>query len=89
MGYRFLRQKPIDKFIVDFYCPALKMVIELDGYSHQFDDIMEKDEEKESALKKLDLTVLRFQDNEVLHDFDNVLRELLGFIEQAERFKKL
>jgi very-short-patch-repair endonuclease len=34
LGYQFLRQRPIDKYIVDFYCPALNLVIEIDGVSH-------------------------------------------------------
>lgn len=43
MGYDFHRQKPIDNFIVDFFCNKLKLVIELDGYTHKFEEVVDKD----------------------------------------------
>ena len=47
LGYDFHRQKPLDNYIVDFFCHELMLVIELDGYTHQFEDVIEKDEKKE------------------------------------------
>ncbi len=79
--YQFTRQKPIGKYIVDFFCNKLQLAIELDGYSHQFDDVFEKDEKKEEQLKKIGITVLRFQDDEVMNDIDNVLRSIEIYIE--------
>ena len=84
LGYDFHRQKPIDKFIVDFFCNKLRLVIELEGYSHQFEEVFEKDSIKDDCLKDLGIHVLRFQDDEVMNDMDNVLREIEGFIEEFE-----
>jgi very-short-patch-repair endonuclease len=43
LGFDFNRQKPVGKYIVDFYCSRLKLAIEVDGYTHRFDDIARKD----------------------------------------------
>ncbi|GAA4458843.1 endonuclease domain-containing protein [Nibrella saemangeumensis] len=80
MGYDFHRQKPIDQFIADFYCHRLRLVIELDGYSHQFAEVAERDMRKEQRLQELGLTVLRFTDYEVLHRTVAVLGVIENFI---------
>lgn len=84
-GYDFHRQKPLLNFIADFYCYELKLVIELDGYSHQIEEVQKKDEVKQRELEKLGLTVLRFEDNEVFSDMDNVLRVIDAYIEKFEK----
>jgi len=76
LGYDFHRQKPIGNYIVDFYCPCLKLAIELDGYSHQFDKTRKKDKDKEEYLTKLGIKVLRFTDEQVLNNTDGVLKEI-------------
>ena len=57
MGYDFHRQKPLDNFIADFFCHELMLVIELDGYSHNFEEVATKDGMKES-LQSLELLLL-------------------------------
>ena len=84
MGYDFHRQKPIDRFIADFFCNKLRLVIELDGYSHDFKEVYEKDLIKEVRLNELGISVLRFDDREVMQDIDNVLKEIEGFIKESE-----
>lgn len=84
-GYDFHRQKPLLNYIVDFYCYELNLVIELDGYSHHFEETVEKDEIKQSELEKVGLTVLRFDDNEVMNDMDNVLRTLEFYVVEFEK----
>lgn len=79
-GYDFHRQKPLLNYIADFYCYELKLVIELDGYTHQFEEVQVKDEQKQAALEKLGLTVMRFQDNEIFKDMNNVLRVIEKYI---------
>ena len=79
-GYDFHRQKPIDNYILDFFCYELMLAIELDGLTHQFEDIVEKDMKKETAIKKLGITILRFNDHEVMNDIENVLRAIEGYI---------
>ena len=50
LGLQFLRQKPIGEFIVDFYCPKLKLAIEIDGESHGFKDAIQQDEKKRNIF---------------------------------------
>ncbi|MGR3309404.1 MAG: endonuclease domain-containing protein [Candidatus Brocadiales bacterium] len=85
MGYDFHRQKPIDNFIVDFFCNKLRLVIELDGYTHSFEGVVNKDRLKEAKLKEQGITVLRFYDEDVMKNIDGVLRAIQCFIEDFER----
>lgn len=62
MGFDFHRQKPIDNYIVDFFCHELMLVLELDGYSHQLDEIFEKDKQKTKRLNELGISILRFEE---------------------------
>jgi very-short-patch-repair endonuclease len=84
LGYDFHRQKPLLNFIADFYCYELQLVIELDGYSHQFEEVQIKDAFKQNQLEELGLTVLRFQDKDVLRDMNNVMRGIKNYIEVFE-----
>jgi very-short-patch-repair endonuclease len=85
MGYDFHRQRPIDNYIADFFCHELMLVIELDGFSHQLDEVIKKDEIIEKRLNILGLKVLRFHDREVYHDIWNVLREIERYIVEFEK----
>lgn len=87
-GYKFLRQKPIEKYIVDFFCNKLKLAIELDGYSHNFEDVIIKDEKKELHLNNLGITVLRFDDDDVMNDINNVLRCIEIYILDFEKINQ-
>ena len=81
-GFKFIRQKPLLDYIADFYCCDLQLVIELDGYTHEFIEIQEKDLKKDEALQSVGLTVLRFTDDEVLSDMSNVLRAMKEYIDR-------
>lgn len=72
LGFSFLRQRPIDKCITDFFCKDLKLIIEVDGYTHGFEEVFEKDIEKEKRLIELGYSILRFKDEEVMNDIYNV-----------------
>jgi very-short-patch-repair endonuclease len=78
MGCRFNRQKSIGKYIVDFYCSKLKLVIEIDGESH--DNKWDNDMERQTYLESIGLAVLRFDDLAVKQDMDNVLFAIEGWI---------
>ena len=84
MGYDFHRQKPLLEYIADFYCYELELVIELDGYTNNFEEVLARDETKQKALENLELTVMRFADPEVLHDINNVLRTIENYILDRE-----
>ena len=74
--YQFLRQRPIERFIVDFYCKELRLVIEVDGKSHEFEDVLKKDLIKTKRLLELGFRIIRFSDWEVLNDL-GLVQELL------------
>jgi very-short-patch-repair endonuclease len=70
--HRVLRQRPIDHFIVDFYCPQLRLVIEVDGESH-FTEVGEtSDSERTAVLEGYGLRVMRFNNQEVLRNLEGV-----------------
>nr|WP_315145692.1 endonuclease domain-containing protein [uncultured Flavobacterium sp.] len=84
-GYDFHRQKPIDNYILDFFCYELMLGIEVDGYSHQFLEVYNKDGIKEKRMNDFGITVLRFSDEQVLNEMENVLRAIESYIFEFER----
>lgn len=80
-GFQFYRQKNIGNYIVDFYCPAAQLVIELDGGQHYSEVGMEKDKIRENYLASLGFTVLRFSDRDVLKNMDEVLQRIWEHLE--------
>ena len=76
---KFWRQKPINNFIVDFYCPKLKLVIEVDGDSHFTDSGLVYDEERTRILEGYGLRIIRFTNDEVLRNFEGVCEQIMGF----------
>jgi very-short-patch-repair endonuclease len=85
LGYQFNRQFPIDNYIVDFICRKLKLIIELDGYSHDFK--YDKDRVRDLQLNELGYFVLRFTEQQVRHDLDNVVAAIEQTIEEFEAGK--
>jgi very-short-patch-repair endonuclease len=83
-GYNFHRQKPIDEYIVDFFCNKLCLSIELDGNSHELQEVWEKDVKKTKKSNELGVHVLRFSDYQVFNDMDNVLLAIEDYILQFE-----
>ena len=75
-GRKFRRQSSIKSFIVDFYCPEEKLVIELDGDFHFDEKVMKEDEKRSKILEKEGLRVIRFENQEVLLNLENVLQEI-------------
>jgi len=72
-GHKFLRQRPIGNYIVDFYCPKAKIVIELDGEQHYSEKGLIRDKERDAYLNSLGLNVLRFSNNDIKNNIDIVL----------------
>ena len=83
-NYDFYRQKPIDEYIVDFFCNKLQLAIECDGYSHELLDVYNKDVKKTKRLNDLGIYVLRFSDYQVVNDIDNVLGAIEDYIFKFE-----
>ena len=84
-GYDFHRQKPLGNYIADFYCYPLRLVIEIDGISHLYEDVQKNDKIKEQYFNSLGLTVLRFTDDLVLGNWNLVEREIIKYIEEYEK----
>ena len=82
MGYEFHRQKPIDNFIVDFFCRELMLAIELDGYTHTFEEVADRDEKKEQRLRELGVRVKRFRDEDVMNNIEGVMKEIKDWVKK-------
>jgi very-short-patch-repair endonuclease len=87
-GYKFNRQKPILNYIVDFYCKKLRLVIEIDGISHDYEEVAKKDKIRQAKLEEIGLQFIRFDDLEVKTNMENVLSEIEGWIEDWEQKNK-
>jgi very-short-patch-repair endonuclease len=79
-GIRVWRQRPIDHFIVDFYIPQLKLVIEVDGDSHFSPDSLAYDQQRSRILESYGLSVIRFTNREVLDNLDGVWERICEFL---------
>ncbi len=78
--HNVLRQKPLDQFIVDFYIPKAKLVIEIDGETHFTGDAIEYDSERTAVLQWLWITVIRFTNSEVMTNLEGVALEIERYI---------
>jgi very-short-patch-repair endonuclease len=74
-GYKFHRQYSIDRFIVDFFCASAALIVEVDGSIHQ--QQAEADQERELILTSYGFRVLRFTNDQVIKQMDQVLQEIL------------
>lgn len=73
LGVQFYRQKPIGGYVVDFYAPRAKLVVEIDGSQHFRAEGLENDKERDRCLAGLGLDVVRFNSREVLTNTDGVV----------------
>lgn len=76
-GFQFYRQRIMGNYIVDFYCPGAKLVIEVDGSQHYESQQIEEDKKRDRYLNIRGFKVLRFNDNEVLTNIEGVLESIL------------
>lgn len=80
-GFQFLRQRPVLNYIADFMCKELRLIIEVDGSSHEREEQWYKDKERQKELEEYGFSILRFTDQEVMNDLRNVSRSIEGWIE--------
>ena len=83
-GYTFRRQRPVLNYIADFMSTDLKLTIEVDGITHDFEETIKKDEIRQKELEKAGFTVIRFIDDNILTDIENVRRAIEIAIEEIE-----
>jgi very-short-patch-repair endonuclease len=82
LGYQFMRQKPIDNYIVDFYCSKLKLIIEIDGITHH--DKQEYDKKREDKLRELGFEIMRFDGFYILNNTPETLQLIVDKIKLLE-----
>ena len=80
---KFLRQKPLGKYIADFYSAQAKLIIELDGSQHYEDINIEKDTERTNYLKQYGLTVIRIPNNQINQNFRGVCEYIDEIVKQS------
>lgn len=81
-GYQFIRQRPIDNYIVDFVCLPLKLIVEVDGITLETESAFQYDNQRDQDLKELGFTTLRFSAWEVLNRIDDVSITIGKWIEE-------
>lgn len=79
-GYDFHRQKPLDEYIVDFFCYELMLAIEIDGLSHEGQE--KYDKERQQKLEKFGIQFLRFDDDDVFYNIEKVLDTIERWIKK-------
>jgi very-short-patch-repair endonuclease len=79
-GVRFYRQKPIGNYIVDFYAPAVRLCIEVDGSHHLDVNQATHDKQRSQYLEQIGLDVLRFDDLQVLTQTESVIEEIYRIV---------
>ncbi|MBN2028770.1 endonuclease domain-containing protein [bacterium] len=78
---KFLRQRPIGNYIVDFYAPEAKLVIEVDGGQHYKEESFEYDKIRDAYLKGLNLKILRVSNLDVLNKIEGVVKKIIELVE--------
>ncbi len=81
-GRKFRRQTSIGPYIVDFYCPEEKLVIELDGEVHFKEESIKYDQERTKYIESLGLKVIRFENNEVIKNTEYVLNKIKTYFKR-------
>jgi very-short-patch-repair endonuclease len=78
--FQFYRQRSIGNYIVDFYCPKAKLIIEVDGGQHYNEESNRRDKVREDYLKKLGMRILRVPDTEVFKNLEGVIEKVYGML---------
>lgn len=82
LGHKFRRQYGVDKYVVDFYCPQLKLAVEIDGDSHYQDGAPERDLARQRNIEAYGITFLRFTNVDVHENLDAVLEAIYSAVKE-------
>lgn len=82
MGIKFRRQHPVGCYILDFYCPTVKLAIEIDGMAHDMGDRPAQDERRDSFLPRQGIAVMRIPAQDVFHDVEGVVEQIVRHIQE-------
>ena len=80
---QFYRQKPLLHYVVDFYCPSAKLIIECDGSQHHTAEGLLNDQIRDRTLAQLGLQTLRFDNDQVIQEIDFVCQTIKNYIQQS------
>ena len=83
-GWKFRRQFPFGPYILDFYCPAARLAVELDGETHQAPATREKDDRRDAYLREHHIRVLRFENHLVFESLHWVLEQIQNGLEESK-----
>jgi very-short-patch-repair endonuclease len=76
IGLQFRRQHPINRFIADFYCPKIKLIIEVDGSIHELPEYQSHDIGRSEVLNDFGITVIRFTNEQIIEKTDSTVEEI-------------
>jgi very-short-patch-repair endonuclease len=76
IGLQFRRQHPINRFIADFYCPKIKLIIEVDGSIHELPDYQSHDIGRNDVFNDLGIKVIRFTNEQIIEQIDSTVEEI-------------
>lgn len=79
-GYKFRRQYGIGRYVVDFYCPVVKLAIEIDGDSHFENEVEIYDRDRQANIESVGVSFLRFTNSDVQNNLSSVLEKILGVL---------
>lgn len=80
-GLKFRRQHPVGRFVLDFYCPSIKLVVEVEGDIH--DSQPEQDAARTTVVETYGYRAMRFRNDEVMHDLPGVVSRIAAVVEAS------
>lgn len=84
LGHKFRRQYGVGKYVIDFYCRELRLAIEVDGLTHDFDDRVIYDRERQKYIESKSIRIKRFSSQEIFEDIDNVVNQIYFICQDME-----
>jgi len=85
LGERFLRQYSVDQYVLDFYCPKLKLAIEIDGDSHFIPGEEEQDKARQDYIEAFGIRFLRFTNDDIYKNIDGVCQVVYTFVDEMRK----
>lgn len=89
LGYQFRRERPILNYIVDFVCFEIMLVVEVDGLSHEIEENISRDIQRDKVLAEIGFTTLRYSSWEILNRIPNVAESIAAWIESSQADRQL
>ena len=85
LGYKFRRQYSVNRYVVDFYCPELKLAVEIDGDSHFQEESRDDDNLRQAFIESFDIQFLRFTNEDVYKNLEGVLETVRRMVLEISR----